>query len=339
MTELPIYDITLEDYNYGIFGISLVKEPAIKSNFIKLSEDHEESMFVLADEDRRELLGALLIPDLNIYRKMNGQEFMIKFSSETIAKINERMQETSGNKAFTIQHELGVNSGIKFLESWVKETEEDKSKAFGIDAPIGSLFGKVKIESDLIWDLIKEGKLNGFSVELDAGMTKAILSEQTKINKMDFKSMYSNAITVEGKELLLNGELEKSSLLFHVETKDEKETLAPYSGTFKLENVEYTVTDGLVMDVKDINLSIEEKIEGVVSALNELKETMATSKDSAEDETLAEKLDVILTKMEENKLSISQKEDKKDDKEESVEMNFSVEGYNVVRDWSKKWKY
>jgi len=55
--------------------------------------------------------------------------------------------------------------------------------------------------------------------------------------------------------------------------------------------------------------------------------------------SLAEKLDVILTKMEETKLSVSQKEDKKDAKEESVKMNFSVEGYNVVRDWSKKWKY
>lgn len=336
MEYLPIYDITLKDTDRGIYAVSLVKNPAMKSNFIHFSEEKIGVDLFMYDEEKREVIGAIIIPDTLILRKLNGQYFYIRFSKEVIRKINEKMQETGGNRVFTIQHEMDAKETVKFLESWIKETDEDKSNAFGINAPIGSLFAKIKINSDLVWENIKEGKLNGFSIELDSSIERAAFSAQNEKENMDFKSMYDNSIVVDGVELLFNGELKKSALAFTVIENDGVKRLSPYTGIFKVDNVEYEIKDALVVEVKDINLSIEEKISDVVTAISEIKALLSETKTEEDGESKEDKLDTILLKLEESKLRSAQ-EQKNEGEAEQEELKFSVETYGNIRDWAKKW--
>lgn len=354
MKDLPIYDINLGDYDEGVYAISLVSTPATENDFILMSKEEKTvPQFLFSDEEKREILGAILVPDKLIYRNINGIDLYVRFSREVIRGINAKMHLTSGNKWFTIEHELGANDTVRFLESWIKETDEDKSSAFGIDAPIGSLFVKAKIESDLLWDMIKEEKLKGFSVELDAGLIKAELSknEDPKEDVMDFKTLYTNSLVVGDNELLFNGEsLIKGAVVMTVETVDKVDSLKPFNGQFKHENVEYVITDGLVSETKDIQLSVEQKLESVLTALVSLKAEVTLLKEGDEPEmnedgtpkeTVGQKIDTLLSKIEEDKLKKTQedadakiKADKITDSETNLE--FSVEDYNAVREWSKK---
>jgi hypothetical protein len=337
--ELPIYNVTLDDYDAGLFAISLVDKPATESNFVYMSED--EPLWKFSDEEKGEIIGALLVPDKLIYRNMNGMEFYIKFSADVIKQINERMQDTGFNKFFTIQHEMSVDGdAVKFLESWIKETSEDKSNAFGIDEPIGTLFAKAKINSDFIKENIKDGKLNGFSIELDAGLIKENFNTNTenKKQKMDYKEMYSNSLVVDGVELLFNGDLKMGAVVFKHD--EENKSLSPFNGEFKTDNVEYTVNDGLVTKVEDINLTLSEKIDSLSNKLEELKTELSSDEKADEKNAeLAESVKGLAEKLEEAVLMMKQK-DAEQEQEEQVDgdMKFSADAYKAVSQWVKRFK-
>ena len=64
----------------------------------------------------------------------------------------------------TYEHQDRV-AGVLTVESWVKEGDQDKSKLYGYDLPIGTWFVKMKIENDEMWNKIKDGELKGLSIE------------------------------------------------------------------------------------------------------------------------------------------------------------------------------
>jgi len=56
------------------------------------------------------------------------------------------------------------------LEVWMKESENDKSKDYGFELPNGTVFVKAKIESNELFNAIKGGEINGFSIEIEANI-------------------------------------------------------------------------------------------------------------------------------------------------------------------------
>ena len=344
--ELPIYNVPLEDYDAGLFAISLVNNPAIESNFVYMSKQ-EPQVWRLSNEERGEAIGALIIPDKPIYRKVNGTEFNLVFSKEVIAQISERMQQTGFNKYFTIEHEMDARDSVQFLESWIKEADQDKSVAFGIDEPVGTLFAKVKINSEFIKDNIKDGKLNGFSIELDASLVKEKLSKQinNKTEKqMDFKEVYKNYVSVDGKELLFNDEkIENGTVLFEVITEtgeDEKEIqkIVPFTGEFSIDNINYNSKNGLVISVEDVELSLTEKIDSLNDKLKEIETKLSEIRRDENDE-LVESVKAISTKLEEQSLLAEQKEAEKKLKNiENKTVEFSADAYKVASGWINRFR-
>ena len=343
--DLPVYNVELGDYDAGLFAISLVGNPAMGSEFVYLSEQKPQT-WKFSDEEKGEAIGALIIPDKPIYRNINGVEFNLVFSKEVIEQINERMQETNLNKVFTIEHELDARDSVKFLESWIKETEEDKSVAFGIDEPIGTLFAKVKINSDLIKSNIKEGKLTGFSIELNASLIKEKFSKQNNNkteNKMDFKEVYKNSVSVDGKELLFNDEkISNGTVVFELvtETVDEKEVqrVVPFTGAFSIDNINYKIENGLTVDVEDVEQTLVEKIDSLNDKLKEIETKLSEIRASESDE-LVESVRAISTKLEEQSLLAEQKaaEHKLEEiKDKNIE--FSADAYKVASGWINKFK-
>ena len=69
------------------------------------------------------------------------------------------------NKA-TLEHEHDIN-GLTLVESWIVEDEvHDKSRKFGMNVPVGTWMGSVKVNNDEVWnDFVKTGKVKGFSIE------------------------------------------------------------------------------------------------------------------------------------------------------------------------------
>ncbi len=153
-----------EEFN-GIEAISVVENPAIEEDFIALKTEHVVDLAKVSDE-KRILMGALLIPNKPIYRRNGEEEYYIYFSNETVRKASQMYLMRGKQNNSTLEHEYELN-GLSLVESWIVEDEtHDKSRKYGLDVPVGTWMGAVKVNNDDVWnDYVKTGKVRGFSIE------------------------------------------------------------------------------------------------------------------------------------------------------------------------------
>ena len=147
----------------GVEAISVVEFPAIEENFIALNQ---QLQLAKVDEEKRILMGAALIPNKNIYRRNGDDEYYIFFSDATVKKASELFLMNSNQNNATLEHQKKIND-LSVVESWiVEDTEMDKSKKYGLNAPVGTWMVSMKVNNDTIWnDFVKTGKVKGFSIE------------------------------------------------------------------------------------------------------------------------------------------------------------------------------
>ena len=164
MKKLENIEMIIKDENVdGVFAISLVDKPAIQEQFIYLSS-HEIELKV-TNEEKREVVGIALVPDKKIYRNVDGEEFNIYFTAQTIEKTNELFMKNLNLNKITSQHERDVE-GVSVIESWiVEDSKQDKSNIYNLNAPVGSWIVKMKVYNDSEWVRVKNGEYKGFSIE------------------------------------------------------------------------------------------------------------------------------------------------------------------------------
>lgn len=153
--------------NKGVYGISLVENPAMEGLFIALSKD-EPIQLKEIDKEQRILMGLVLEPNKPIYRNQNGEEFNIIFNEETIRELSYGFFKNNNHSNSTIEHDVKQNiQGVTFTESWIVENPKiDKSTNFGFEYPKGSWLAVMKVDDDAIWnDYVKTGKVQGFSID------------------------------------------------------------------------------------------------------------------------------------------------------------------------------
>lgn len=153
--------------NKGVYGISLVENPAMEGLFIALSKD-EPIQLKTVNEEQRILMGLVLEPNKPIYRNQNGEEFNIIFNEETIKELSYGFFKNNNHSNSTIEHDVKQNiQGVTFTESWIVENPKiDKSTNFGFEYPKGSWIAVMKVDDDAIWnDYVKTGKVKGFSID------------------------------------------------------------------------------------------------------------------------------------------------------------------------------
>jgi hypothetical protein len=147
----------------GVEAISVVEFPAIEENFIALNQ---QLQLAKVDDEKRILMGAALIPNKNIYRRNGEDEYYIFFSDATVKKASELFLMNSNQNNATLEHQKKIND-LSVVESWiVEDIEMDKSKKYGLNAPVGTWMVSMKVNNDTIWnDFVKTGKVKGFSIE------------------------------------------------------------------------------------------------------------------------------------------------------------------------------
>lgn len=175
-----------------VYAISLVTNPAIDSSFVHLSEDKPIQVYLEKDE-KHLIYGAVLIPNKPIYRRNQEEEYYIQFPQETIEKLAHSYLQNDNIYSFTKQHAV-VADGVSIVESWVKLSENDKSKDLGIDAPVGTWFIGAKVENEEIWDGIKNQEMRGFSVESFLNFDEIMLSkvEETDMTEEKLETIEVN---------------------------------------------------------------------------------------------------------------------------------------------------
>ncbi len=153
-----------EDLDAGVEAISIVESPAIESDFVALK--NQEIKLAEVDKEKKILMGALLIPDKPIYRNGSEGEYYIFFSKDTIVKASQMFLQNGNQSRSTLEHNKALN-GLTLVESWIVEDKaKDKTALYGLDVPVGSWVGSVKVNNEDVWnEYVKTNKVKGFSIE------------------------------------------------------------------------------------------------------------------------------------------------------------------------------
>ena len=137
---------------------------------INQADQMSKQYFQIDNDEKRIILGPAMIPDQKIFRKDNqGNPYYVFFSPETIRMIAEKYMKNQYTRNNDLMHDGEAVRDVYVIESWIKEDENDKSIKYGYeDLPIGTWMIAMKIaktpKGNEVWNKVKDGTLNGFSV-------------------------------------------------------------------------------------------------------------------------------------------------------------------------------
>jgi len=175
----------LNDFGYDVGGIGGYVDPNISGDTISKGlvepttfldefeyllpkQDMSKQHFAVVDDEKfkKIVLGPAMIPNQKIFRKDEfGRPYYVFFSPETIKMIAEKYMRNKLIDNNDQMHDGKAVKDVHVLESWIKESENDKSTDYGYgELPVGTWFVSMKVNNGEIWDKVKSGKLNGFSV-------------------------------------------------------------------------------------------------------------------------------------------------------------------------------
>lgn len=271
MKNLDTYEAIISDENEGIFVMSLVTYPATETNWHCFKKDEKRVQFAVSNDDEHILAGVVMLADTPIYRVTpEGYEYNIVFSKETIKQMSEKMLADNTFNNIDIQHDGQIleQGTAKLVELFIKDSAKGITPNY-LDVPDGTLLANYKIYDDELWQMAKEGKLNGFSLEGVFSTIRTTQPTKTKCNKnMKIKEFLKKMLME-----LASVETDKGVLVYDDEL---------------VVGVEVTLEDG--SDVADDEYKTEEAIivvkDGKVEEIKELEVEETT--EEMEDETVEE---------------------------------------------------
>lgn len=162
MNKLPIYNVVLQNAE-GIKKMSLVEYPAVEDNFLKFNEEQQLQFSI--NEDQRIVFGVALRANYPIYRcSPNLGEYYVVFSKETIIDLYEKFMIDQNFNKVNLNHNNDTE-GVYLIQSFIKNTSSGINPIEFEHIEDGSWFCAYKIENEQVWEDVKSGKFNGFSVE------------------------------------------------------------------------------------------------------------------------------------------------------------------------------
>lgn len=290
------------DKNKGVYGISLVENPAMEGLFIALSKD-ELIQFKEIDKEQRILTGLALEPNKPIYRNQNGEEFNIVFSEATIKDLAFGFLKNGYQKNSSLEHDSKI-TGVTFTESWIiEDPKNDKANALGFSYPKGSWMVTMKVDSDEVWnDYVKSGKVQGFSIDAMLSLKEVNLKSEIEMSKQDENSLIQFlkdlpekiAIAMKGQSKIELGEIKSAdgnvTIMFDGETMEvggkvwvwaEDQTEVPLPvGDYELEDGRILVVaeEGIIAEVKEPMVEEEAPVQEQAPAEMTAKESDATAR-------------------------------------------------------------
>ena len=170
--------------NKGVYGISLVEDPAMEGEFLALSKQAKIELKTL-DEEQRIIIGLVLEPNKKVYRNQGGEEFEIFFAEDTIKDLSHNFFKQGYQTNSSIEHSGNRVEGVSFVESWiVLDSNNDKSNALGFNYPKGSWVATMKVDSDEVWEsYVKDGKVKGFSIDAFVELQEVNLNKDKQMDK------------------------------------------------------------------------------------------------------------------------------------------------------------
>lgn len=155
------------DYN------AVVDVPAHLKAFMAFSKDSHKDYFI-QNEEKRIVAGVMISADTEIYRNSKAEgEHYVFFPADTIDILRKKFFRNGYNNNLNEMHEARKKitpDGAYLIDSYIIDSKNpffpNAPEAFeSQDLKDGTWIGNYYIESDELWQKIKDGTFNGFSVE------------------------------------------------------------------------------------------------------------------------------------------------------------------------------
>lgn len=214
MTRYEVVYEENDDPDVGVYGISVVDNPANRMEAIALSETEEHLVTLKANDNiQQTLTGVVLIPNQVITRLDNTtkQKYEITFPQQSIINLSrDYMRKGYQNKGTFNHDDSKWLEGITVVESWLTSHESlDKAFALGFkDLPVGTWMVTMKLSDELWKKYVETGLVTGFSIDsyipfrkIEMSLDTSVFSPQeivvipTKLNINNLKTKTMNLIS------------------------------------------------------------------------------------------------------------------------------------------------
>jgi predicted ABC-type ATPase len=185
--ELPLYMLEISDDlsdDAEVQFVALVDRPAIQKNWNAFKN---EQKFQIISEDKHIISGCAMLADTPIFRSdANFGDYYVAFSKDTIVKIVQKYFKKGYQNNVNLMHDPNqIETGVTMFESFISDKSRGIEPMKGFeDAPDGSWFVSMLVENDAVWQQVKEGKINGFSIEGIFNYTPKIPKEQQVMSEI-----------------------------------------------------------------------------------------------------------------------------------------------------------
>mgnify|MGYP000066421170 FL=1 len=283
---MKVYKVKPKENTKGLLRVSLVKDPAIETDFMFFDAEKKEVLKFI-NEDKREIYAPVLIPNKLIFRKdINGEPANIYFDSETIKELHLQGCKNGYDAKVNLNHEEMNTEGVYNFESWiVEDPKNDKSNALGFDLPKGTLMKAYKVDSEDVWKQTKDKTLTGASIEV---LTSELeFTETNNNNKIEMKK-------------------DKKSILDYVKSLFNTELAKDYGSGMFGESLEA----GAIVTDKDGNPAVDSEFEfegkkyktdsmGAISGIEEMGEVKPKEEEQMEEVAPNEEMDALTKRISE----------------------------------------
>jgi DNA-directed RNA polymerase subunit RPC12/RpoP len=170
--DMPEETITCKECGHSWASVEGGNDP-YKCHKCSYDNAPKQAAFAIQSEEQRIISGPLMVANQRIkrYDEERG-EYEVFFSPATIKKIAIKLAKKGFQNNVNLMHAADMKlEGVTLFEIFQSDKERGIMPMKGFeDLADGSLFGSMYVDNDQAWELIKEGKVKGFSVEGNFGM-------------------------------------------------------------------------------------------------------------------------------------------------------------------------
>jgi len=191
--DLPLYMLEISDDlndDAEVQFVALVDRPAIQKNWNAFKN---EQKFQIISEDKHIISGCAMLADTPIFRSdANFGDYYVAFSKDTIVKIVQKYFKKGYQNNVNLMHDPNqIEGGVTMFESFISDKSRGIAPMKGFeDAPDGSWFVSMLVENESVWEQVKQGMINGFSIEGIFNYTPKLSQDEVKMQKI--KDILSN---------------------------------------------------------------------------------------------------------------------------------------------------
>lgn len=184
LVENGIYKAKIVKKENGLNILSMVENPAIEINYIKMEEEINHIKMEVLDEGKNIVIAPALVPDILIPRVHKGIKYYISFDKETIEQSLIKMSAEQKDQNVDVNHSEKLINGAIVMEKFITHPNRVTQVKNFENLPMGTLFFTAKVTDEKLMSDIKAGKINGWSI---GGFYNLEIEEDVELTEDEIK--------------------------------------------------------------------------------------------------------------------------------------------------------